>query len=87
MPDFDAFASVTPQRPDRLQLVFDVVQADGSTDRSYAGSFDFAIRSDDGREVERRKGSLVPHLTAQQITNIVAFLNLMMDKAQATVST
>ena len=86
MAAFEASATVVLAKPDRLQLVFGVTQAAGSTTRAYAGSFDFAIPTNDGREVERRKGNLIPHLTAPQITSIVAFLNTMMDKAQDTVA-
>ena len=87
MPDFDAVASVTPEKPSRLQIVLDVTQAAGSTARQYAGSFDFAIPATDGREIERRKGNLVPHLSGPQTSALRNFLDAMLDRAQTTVST
>lgn len=87
MPDFDAVVSCVPTKPSRLQIVLDVVQAAASTTRQYAGSFDFIIPCGDARELERRKGNLIPHLTPTQTTQVRNFLDAMLDKAQATVST
>lgn len=81
--NFDAAQAVVPVKPDRLQLTFDVVQV--GANRQYSGAFDFRIQTSDNREVERRQGDLAPHLTAQQQTALVAFLDAMMDKARSTV--
>lgn len=81
----DPVGTPTPVKPTHLQVVLDVREADDGT-RSYEASYDFVVPDDTGRQIERRKGNLVPHLTAGQQTAAQNFMDALLDLAQGTVN-
>ena len=80
----DSFApvAVTPDRIGPLEIVFRV---QAGTPNVYEGRYTFDVLDADGTIVDVRRGDLVPHMTAQQVTSIKGFLDTMLTKAQGAI--
>ena len=80
----DSFAPQvrTPAAVGQVEIILTVAAGDPAT---YAGRYTFDVLDADGATVDVRQGDLVPHLTGGQITNIKAFLDAMLTKAQGVV--
>ena len=80
---FNTATSETPTSVGPVTLKF-TVWDDGGTNQ-YAGDYSFEIMDQNGEPMGRRRGNLVPHLTAGQQTAIMNFLDEMLTKAEGVL--
>jgi len=75
-------AARNPASVQHLEIILTVTDGEPN---SYSGRYTFDVLDQDGERVQVRAGNLVPHLTAGQVTNLKAFLDTLLTKAQGAV--
>lgn len=81
----DSFAAAANRAPTFVRkLVLTLVATDGSP-RTYEAGYHFDVLDATSEPMSVREGNLIPHLTAQQRTQLQAFVDAMLDKAKATI--